>query len=105
MDVLVELLPPSYTGKTEPSAKDSRRENQSAYKNSDNKALQKLNEIIESEKDDQQTLSNDDKKTVPDIERRKGAERRQKRMQRGRWLESRDRHDRRATAMTVFVKV
>ncbi|AZQ85108.1 hypothetical protein EKO29_14630 [Colwellia sp. Arc7-635] len=105
MDVLVELLPPSYTAKTESSAKDSRRKNQSQYKNSENKALQKLNEIVEPEREDQQEISNGDKQVVPDIERRKGDERRQQRMKRGRWLESRDRNDRRATAMTVFVKV
>lgn len=96
MDVLVELLPPSFTAKTEPAAKDSRR--QQPQKNKQAKARA-------AEPDHEQVTLKTTAKPILDTERRSGEERRQQRMVRGRWLESRDRYDRRTTALSVFVKV
>lgn len=96
MDVLVELLPPSFTAKTEPAAKDSRRQQPQEKKQA---------KARRAEQDPEQAMLKVTAKLIPDTERRAGEERRQQRMKRGRWLESRDRHDRRATALSVFVKV
>lgn len=96
MDVLAELLPPSYTAKAEPSARDSRRQ-QPQGKQPD--------KALKVEQDRQQSRLKITAKPLPEKERRAGEDRRQQRMQRGRWLESRERYDRRAKALTVFVKV
>ena len=100
MDVLAELLPPNYTAKAEPSSKDSRRHQPQKKKQSKG---------LGSEPETEQALLKEKlsatQSSLPDSDRRMGEDRRQQRMKRGRWLESRDRNDRRATAMTVFVKV
>ena len=93
MDVLTELLPPSYTGKGEPIAKDSRRHRQE--QNQANAA-----ELTQESVQEERTAE-----SAPDIERRSGEDRRHQQTDRGRWLESRARKDRRASASTVFVKV
>ena len=96
MDVLAELLPPSYTAKAEPLAKDSRRQ-QPREKPQD--------KAPKAEQTHQRNSRKVIAKSLPEKERRAGEDRRQQRMQRGRWLESRERSDRRATALTVFVKI
>ncbi|MGB1261462.1 MAG: hypothetical protein ACPG52_01025 [Cognaticolwellia sp.] len=93
MDVLTELLPSSYTGKTEPSAKDSRRHPQDK-KQADDEQPAKPHKL---------SKENTDKPEF--VERRSGEDRRLKQVNRGRWLESRDRKDRRANPTNVFVKV
>ena len=98
MDVLTELLPSSYTGKTESSSKDSRR-----HQPKHNQKINQKNdiELIEKKLNDKANVD----KSVWVIERRSGDDRRQQKMDRGRWLESRDRKDRRSNPSTVFVKV
>ena len=93
MEVLVELLPPSYTGKAEPTAKDSRRQQQEQQAGEQKKGSELDSEI--------KTIAN----APAGKERRKGEDRRRQRMIRGRWLESRNRNDRRASALKIFVKV
>tara|TARA_R110000737_G_scaffold49733_4_gene70637 strand:+ start:4741 stop:5031 length:291 start_codon:yes stop_codon:yes gene_type:complete len=96
MDVLVELLPPSYTAKAEPSARDSRRQQPQAKQQDKTPKLARTC---------QKSLLKVIVKSCPESDRRTGEDRRRQRVKRGRWLESRDRHDRRAIALTVFVKV
>lgn len=96
MDVLAELLPPSYTAKAEPSARDSRRHQQHEKK--------QQNEPEPELKSDQETIKIT-ANPLPETERRNGEDRRQQRMNRGRWLESRARNDRRAKESAIFVKV
>jgi len=92
MDVLVELLPPNFTVKTEPSAKEKRRQKSDGKKTAKAPASEQNQGKVTT-------------KALPALERRTGEERRQQKLKRGRWLDSRDRNDRRATALTVFVKV
>lgn len=93
MDVLVDLLPPSYTAKAEPSAKDNRHK-QRQEKPSKNIASK--------------SARADKALAAPinvEAERRTGQDRRLKKTSRGRWLESRNRNDRRRRASEVFVKI
>jgi len=89
MKVLLDLLPASFTAKAEPVAKDSRQKQQPRQQGQSTEQVEAKTTAEE----------------LVEAERRNGEERRQQRMKRGRWLESRDRNDRRATALTVFVKV
>ncbi len=100
MDVLAELLPPNYTAKAEPSAKDSRRHQPQKKKQS-----KELGSGSGTEQPLLQEKLPAIKASLPDSERRTGEDRRQQQMKRGRWLESRDRNDRRATSTAVFVKI
>jgi hypothetical protein len=92
MEVFVDFLPSSYTVKAAPSAKEKPRKHQQG-KNS-NKATELA---VEPNAIDTDEFSSED--------RRKGDDRRKLRINRGRWLESRDRNDRRATEPAFFVKV
>jgi hypothetical protein len=94
MEVFADLLPPSYTAKTEPSAKDSRRQRQQG-KSSQQEA------VLDSEQDTIKITTG----PIIENERRAGDDRRQQQTNRGRWLESRDRNDRRAIESAIFVKV
>lgn len=91
MDVLAEILPPSYTARAEPSARDSRR--QQPQGKPQDKALKSKSSALKVTK------------PLQESERRAGEDRRRQRMKRGRWLESRERNDRRANKLKVFVKV
>jgi len=91
MDVIAELLPPSYSVKAEPSAKDSRRQQQERKKPRQTQTKTTSIKITSS--------------MAPEVERRTGEDRRQKKVNRGRWLESRDKSDRRASSSTIFVRV
>lgn len=93
MEVLAELLPPSYSVKAEPSAKDSRRQQQEKKNSNKSKSKPQLSK------------SKVMTKLAPEIDRRTGEDRRQKKINRGRWLESRGRSDRRASESTIFVRV
>ena len=90
MDVFVSLLPASFTTKAERLEKDSRERQQQQRKKMPDALTEQLKIKIASP-----ALSKD--------ERRSGGDRRQQRIKRGRWLESRDRNDRRATALNVIV--
>ncbi|MBA6292961.1 hypothetical protein H4J58_05375 [Colwellia sp. MB3u-70] len=90
MDVFVSLLPASFTAKTERLEKDSREKQQQQSKKTPNALIKQLKIKITSPE-------------LSEYERRSGRDRRQKRIKRGRWLESRDRNDRRATALNVIV--
>lgn len=91
MEVLAELLPPSYSVKAEPSAKDSRRQQQEKKSSNKSKPQPSKSKVMT--------------KLAPEIDRRTGEDRRQKKINRGRWLESRGRSDRRASESTIFVRV
>lgn len=95
MDVLTELLPPSYLLKSESTEKDKRR-NKKGYSNKLSKKLETTKESTEIRK----VLSQWD-----ETDRRSGNDRRKQFAKRGRWLESRDRNDRRAVITDVFVKI
>ncbi|MBA6328567.1 hypothetical protein H4J46_11565 [Colwellia sp. MB02u-6] len=90
MDVFVSLLPASLTTKAERLEKDSREKQQQQRKKMPDALTEQLKIKIAS-----QALSKD--------ERRSGGDRRQQRIKRRRWLESRDRNDLRATALNVMV--
>ena len=91
MDVFTELLPASFTVKPEPSAKDSEQKKE---RDNNKKPLSSL-----SAKD----KPKQEKMVEP--ERRKGEERREKVVNRSRWLESRDRKDRRVNELEISVKI
>jgi hypothetical protein len=90
IDFFVSLLPASFTAKAERLEKDSRERKQQQRKKTPNALTEQLKIKIAPP-----ALSED--------ERRSGRDRRQQRIKRGRWLESRDRNDRRATALNVIV--
>ena len=94
MDVLVDLLPPSYTAKAEPSSKDSDQKREGQQNKSSTSSLEPV-----------EVKANAQAQALVDAERRAGEDRREVEMNRGRWLESRISKDRRANALTVFVKV
>ncbi len=99
MEVFVDLLPPSYTVKAAPSAKDSRRQRQNESNQNNQSDDVELSAGSESEK----LKTTDNLPTGED--RRLGEDRRKNRINRGRWLESRDRNDRRTAEPAFFVKV
>ena len=100
MDAYVDLLPPSYTVKAAPAANDSSRKNQQGKRKNDEPETE-----AETEAEAAQEPLNVAANLPNGEERRKGEDRRQKSLHRGRWLESRDRNDRRATESAIFVKV
>ena len=93
MEVLIGLLPASYTAKAEPSAKDSRQKQQRAH---DKKKPSLAAEHDVAEISEQKKIEN---------ERRIGDDRREQTLNRGRWLESRDRKDRRENQSAICVKI
>lgn len=95
MDVIAELLPPSYLLKSESASKDKRQK--SGYRNSTTKeSTTEKSEVVETKV----AISE-----WNDVDRRTGKDRRKQMAKRGRWLESRDRNDRRASAYEIFVKI
>ena len=98
MDVLTELLTPSYSVKSESTAKDRKQKNkgysQTRHKYPANNS-ENPSDII-----DIRTASN-----WGEVERRSGRDRREQMEGRGRWLESRDRNDRRTTRLAISVKI
>lgn len=94
MDLIAELLPPSYLLKSENTSKDKRK-NKTPYQK---KYAKKF--------DDTEAITS---KTAisdwGDVDRRKGGDRRKELVQRGRFLESRERNDRRASKFDIFVKI
>ena len=95
MDLISELLPPSYLLKSENTAKDKRK-NKTPYQNKSH--------IDDSEKSKPVT----NKIAVSDwgsVDRRTGKDRRSQIAKRGRWLESRLKKDRRASDFKVSFKI
>ena len=91
MDVFTELLPASFTTKPEATAKDSK---QKKARNDKSKPS-----TPQSVKDKPEQVK------MVETERRTGEERREKVVNRGRWLESRDKKDRRASKSKISVKI
>lgn len=98
MEVFPDLLPPSFTAKTEPSSKDSQRPKQQAKNQSKTTESTTDSELAQDNVEATDTA-------VYQIERRVGGDRRHQQTNRGRWLESRARNDRRASDSEIFVKV
>jgi hypothetical protein len=96
MDVIAELLPPSYTAKAEPLTKDGDERRQK-----EGKLRKELDSVFKSEEKTTETVV----KASPEKDRRAGDDRRQQKINRGRWWESRDRNDRRAVESTISVKI
>ncbi len=98
MDVLAELLPASYLVKSENVSKDSKHKN-NRYKQTTTAVNESVADVEEPIKT-KQASSNwgaDDRRT--------GNDRRKQLAKRGRWLESRDRKDRRVQEEGLFVKI
>ena len=96
MDVIAELLPPSYTAKAEPSTKDSEKQRQK-----EEMLRKELDTVFEPE----QKTTEPAVKASSETDRRVGEDRRQQKINRGRWLESRDKNDRRAVESAISVKI
>jgi len=98
MDVLIDLLPSVNQVKIEQSKKDKRQRNK--YNRQMNSASS--NENVANNVENVMKL-----KQVfwTGPERRTSVDRRQLKKKRGRWLESRDRLDRRATESAISVKI
>jgi hypothetical protein len=101
MDVLIDLLPSANRVQTESSKKDKRQRNKYSRQMTSSKSN------IGRDNDSEQSLNGATLKQVfwtgPD--RRLSVERRLLKNQRGRWLESRERKDRRANAYAISVKI
>ncbi|WP_206484393.1 hypothetical protein [Thalassotalea sp. G2M2-11] len=99
MDVLTELLPPSYKVKSENTAKDKKqrgkqqRSNAKAYRN-DALPDEGLPEVAIRQAENWQQ-----------VERRSGKDRREHMESRGRWFESRDKKDRRQLSHAIEIKI
>jgi hypothetical protein len=98
MDVLIDLLPSVNQVKIEHSKKDKRQRN---------KYNRQMNSAVSS-----QNVANNAENVVKlkqvfwtGPERRSSIDRRQLKKKRGRWLESRDKSDRRATECAISVKI
>lgn len=98
MDVLAELLPPSYLIKPETTAKDRKQKNKQYRQVKRSYAdveLSGTSEVLNIKR-----ASNWD-----DVERRSGKDRREQMECRGRWLESREEKDRRQVAKAIQIKI
>ncbi len=98
MDVLAELLPASYLVKLENTSKDSQHKNNpyQKYANPANEDVGQADESVKTKQASSNWGAND---------RRTGTDRRKQLAKRGRWLESRDRKDRRQQTEGLFVKI
>lgn len=98
MDVLAELLPPSYLVKPENTAKDRKQKNK-AYSQSS----QAYANVSEEESTNQ--LAVKEASNWNEVERRSGKDRRAQMESRGRWLESRAEKDRRQQSKAIQIKI
>jgi hypothetical protein len=98
MDVLIDLLPSVNQVKIEQSKKDKRQRN---------KYNRQMNLVVNKRSDNSQIENGACLKQAfwAGPERRTSEDRRQLKKQRGRWLESRDRIDRRTTKFAISVKI
>jgi hypothetical protein len=97
MDVISELLPHVNQVKSAHASKDSPQHKQHP------KNLAQYND--EQVTKDETNVVRLNVSELEIVDRRSGDDRRQNRLNRGRWLESRDRSDRRALTTSVFVKI
>lgn len=97
MDVLAELLPPSYLVKSETTAKDRQPEQHDPQKE---QSSEENNEAPE-----QQQKKNKTAKKAYFVERRSGEDRRLHQKNRGRWLDSRLNKDRRKENAKSAIKL
>jgi len=97
MDVLAELLPPSYLVKSENTAKDKKHK-QRRYQNANDDRYQE--HTSESENIELTTASD-----WNEVDRRSGKDRREQSKNRGRWLESRAQKDRRQQSKAIQIKI
>lgn len=98
MDLLAELLPPSYQVKAENTAKD-RKQKGKQYRSA-RKAYSNENSLQAASSVNFKQVSNWDA-----VERRSGRDRREYMESRGRWLESRAEKDRRQLAKAIQIKI
>jgi len=99
VNVLIDLLPSVNRVKTETSKKDKRQRNKyNRQMNSSNLDIIKVNEESDPVTELKQVFWDGP-------ERRNINDRRQLKNKRGRWLESRDRKDRRAVEYAISVKI
>ena len=98
MDFLAELLPQGQVLKSGSSSKDKRQK--SGYSNSASQVAKDNLENANVEIETKVAVSE-----WKDVDRRTGKDRRKQMAKRGRWLESRDRNDRRASEFEIFVKI
>jgi len=98
MDVLIDLLPSVNQVKIEQSKKDKRQRN---------KYNRQMNLTVSKKSGDSKVENGALLKQVfwTGPERRSSEDRRQLKKKRGRWLESRDRKDRRTTEYAISVKI
>lgn len=98
MDVLAELLPPSYLVKPENTAKDRKQKHQQYRKIK--------HSYVEGFSDETQSQTAIAKASNWDeVERRSGKDRREQMECRGRWLESRAEKDRRQQSKGIQIKI
>jgi len=98
MDVLIDLLPSVNQVKIEQSKKDKRQRNKYNRQMNSPASHQNMASDVENVVKLKQVFWNGP-------ERRLSIDRRQLKKKRGRWLESRDRIDRRATESAISVKI
>ncbi|MDO6428029.1 hypothetical protein Q4489_13495 [Thalassotalea sp. 1_MG-2023] len=96
MDVLADLLPPSYLVKSETTAKDRQPEQQNPQ---DEQSSEENNEATHQEK------KKKTRKKAYFVERRSGEDRRLHQKNRGRWLDSRLNKDRRKANTKTAIKL
>ncbi len=99
MDVLAELLPPSYLVKSENTAKDKKQNAKYTHRNKG--GYQALTDT------DEQAVSVNVRQASnwDQVERRSGRDRREYLESRGRWLESRAEKDRRQLSKAIQIKI
>ncbi len=96
MDVITELLPPTNLVKSETAVKDQKQ----------NKKQQKKKETVIKEDDSTSIIPIKIKfSNWNSVDRRTGNDRRLQLSKRGRWLESRDRNNRRVVELPISMKI
>jgi hypothetical protein len=96
MDVMTELLPPTNLVKSETATKDRKQ----AKKNRKEKDTEIKNDDVESVVAMKTKFSD-----WNSVDRRTGEDRRKQMSKRGRWLESRDKNNRRVVEQSISVKI
>ncbi|GLX77291.1 hypothetical protein tinsulaeT_06310 [Thalassotalea insulae] len=98
MDVLAELLPPSYLVKSENTAKDKKQRSRHYRKNASQYSQNDQELAVKSSHAEQNT-------NWDQVDRRSGKDRRHNNKCRGRWLESRAEKDRRQQSKAIEIKI
>lgn len=98
MDLLAELLPPTYQVKAENTAKD-RKQKGNQYRSA------KKAYLAEQSQQSSSVVNFKQVSNWNEVERRSGRDRREYMENRGRWLESRAEKDRRQLAKAIQIKI